>query len=295
MSMKQDYEDFINKQKTFFSRPMSEYSKHQEKRYMNPFQMFGNLYYVGDTWVCIHLIDTGDGLLILDSGNYNASGMLINAIWESGFKPTDIKWVVLPHGHIDHIGNAAFLRNMFGCKIYLGEPDAEMFRQNPALSFVHDSPNIADELFEPDVVICDNDLLKFGDTEIQFYLVPGHTAGCIACFFNVNDGKETKRAGYFGGFGFNTLTEDYLKEIGDIKYKMRREYLASLEKVMDEHVDIFLGNHANNNKIVEKRQFQIQHPNPKVNPYIDPDEWRSYLTSRKQDVITLMKSENEER
>jgi len=182
---------------------------------------------------------------------------------------------------------------MFGCKIYLGEPDAEMFKRNPALSFVHDSPNIADALFEPDAVICDQDLIKFGGTEIKFYLVPGHTSGAIACFFDVNDGKETKRAGYFGGFGFNTLTQGYLKEIGDTKYQMRREYLASLEKVINEHVDIFLGNHTNNNKIIEKRKLQTQ--NPKVNPYVDPDEWRIYLTSRKKEVLTLIQSENEER
>ena len=48
--------------------------------------MFGNLYYVGDTWVCIHLIHTGQGLLLIDAGNYNTSGMLINAVWEAGLQ-----------------------------------------------------------------------------------------------------------------------------------------------------------------------------------------------------------------
>ena len=150
---------------------------------------------------------------------------------------------------------------MFGCKLYIGEPDAEMFKKNPALSFIYDNPNIADGLFKPDEVIRDGDVLKFGNTEIKFSLVPGHTAGCIACFFNVTDGKiNEKRAGYYGGFGFNTLAKDYLQEIGDTDYKMRRIYLSSLDKVIDEHVDIFLGNHANNNNIVKKREYQIQHP-----------------------------------
>ena len=279
------------RQKAFFSRPMSEYSRNQEKRYVKPFQMFGNLYYVGETWVCVHLVDTGKGLLLFDAGNFGAGAMLINAIWELGFNPANIKWVLLSHGHLDHIGNAEFLRNMFGCKLYLGEPDAEMFIKNPALSFVYDSPNIADGLFIPDAVTREGDVLKFGNTKIEFFLVPGHTAGAIACFFDVTDGKETKRAGYYGGFGFNTLAEDYLREIGDVNYKMRQVYLSSLEKVMDEHVDIFLGNHANNNNIIGKRQYQIQHP--RTNPFIDPGEWRKYLEEKKQALLALMnKPEN---
>jgi metallo-beta-lactamase class B len=286
MSMKKDYEAFMAKKEAFFQRPISEMWRYQEKRYIKPFQMFGNLYYVGETWVCVHLIDTGDGLLLIDAGNFNTSGMLINAIWEVGFNPADIKWVILSHGHIDHIGSAIFLRNMFGSKLYLGEPDAEMFIKNPALSYIQYNPNITDYLFEPDVVIRDGDVLKFGNTEIRFVLVPGHSAGTIACFFDITDGNETIRAGYYGGFGFNTLTKDYLQEIGDTKYEMRRTYLSSLEKVMDEPVDIFLGNHTHNNNIIEKRKSQVQHPG--TNPYIDPDEWRQYLSKKKKELIAFM-------
>jgi metallo-beta-lactamase class B len=286
MSMKKDYEAFLAKKEAFFSRPISEMWKHQEKRYMKPFQIFGNLYYVGESWVCIYLINTGDGLLLLDAGNYDTSGMLINAIWEAGFNPADIKWVVLSHGHADHIGSANFLRNMFGCKLYLGEPDAEMFKKNPALSYIQYNSNIADELFEPDVTIRDGDVVKFGNTEIKFVLVPGHSAGTIACFFDVTDGKETKRAGYYGGLGLNTLAKDYLQEIGDKNYKRRKAYLSSLEKVMDEHVDIFLATHAYQNNIVEKRKYQIQHPD--TNPYIDPGEWKEYLERKKKEIIAFM-------
>lgn len=286
MSIEHDYAEYLVKQKTFYSGPMSSIWKQQEKRYMQPFKMFGNLYYVGETWVCVHLIDTGSGLLLIDSGNFNTSGMLINSIWEAGFKPSDIKWVILSHGHLDHIGNAEFLRNMFGCKLYIGNPDADMFKNNPALSFVHESPNITDSLFKPDAVINERDELKFGNTQMKFYLVPGHTSGCIACFFDVSDGKETKRAGYYGGFGFNTLTKEYLQEIGDSELKMRQVYLTSLAKVIDEPVDIFLGNHTNNNNIVKKRESQIQHPG--TNPYIDPGEWKKYLGEKRKDLLELM-------
>ena len=40
---------------------------------MKPFQIYGNLYYVGDSWVCVHIIDTGKGLLMFDAGNCGAT------------------------------------------------------------------------------------------------------------------------------------------------------------------------------------------------------------------------------
>ena len=286
MSMKKDYEDFLAKKEVFFLRPISKMWKNQEKRYIKPFNMFGNLYYVGESWVCVYLIDTGDGLLLLDAGNYDTSGMLINAVWEAGFNPANIKWVVLSHGHSDHIGSANFLKNMFGCKLFLGKPDAEMFKNNPEFSYIQYNSNIVDELFEPDATINDGDVLNFGNTEIRFVLVPGHSAGTIACFFDVADGKEAKRAGFYGGFGLNTLARDYLQEIGDKNYKMRKIYLSSLEKVMDENVDIFLANHTHHNNIIEKRESQIKHPD--TNPHIDAGEWKRYLGLKKEEIISFM-------
>ena len=35
--------------------------------YLEPFKIFGNLYFVGTTFVSSHIIDTGDGLILIDS------------------------------------------------------------------------------------------------------------------------------------------------------------------------------------------------------------------------------------
>ena len=35
--------------------------------YIEPFQIFGNLYFVGTRGVSSHIIDTGDGLILLDT------------------------------------------------------------------------------------------------------------------------------------------------------------------------------------------------------------------------------------
>ncbi len=262
------------------------YSINQEKRYVHPFHMFGNVWYVGDSWVCVHLIDTGDGLLLIDCGNCGATAMLVQAIWEAGFNPKDVKWIVMSHGHLDHIGGAIFFRRMFGTKLYLGEPDARDYREHPELSLIQESGNLADELFEPDYEIKDGDRIRFGNTDIQFYLVPGHTAGCIAAFFDVTEGEKTVRAGYFGGFGFNTMQKAFLDDIGDTKHETRKTFLKSLEKVRNQKVELFLGNHCTNNNVLERAKKLGE--NCKENPFLDDKAWGEFLDFKRDDMLKLM-------
>lgn len=287
MTMKEAYQAYENRREEWKKNRLSHYWMDQESRYVHPFQIYGNVWYVGDSWVCVHLIDTGEGLLLIDSGCCGATAMLVNAIWEAGFNPADVKWIIHSHGHVDHFGGANFFKKMFGTKLYLGEPDARMFRERPEIAVIQESRNDADYLFQPDYEIREGDVLTFGNTTITFYLVPGHTDGCIACFFDAHDGDEVKRCGYYGGFGFNTLQKDYLIEIGDTAYNTRKVYLESLAKVRDQKVDIFLGNHCINNQTLERHQQQLENPEG-PNPFIDPDQWSRYLDRKRDELSAFM-------
>lgn len=287
MTMRKNYEEYMRRREALAAHPMRKYWIDQESRYVEPFRLYGNVWYVGDSWVCAHLIDTGDGLLLIDAGNCGATAMLIQTIWQAGFRPQDVKWCILSHGHVDHIGGACFLRKMFGTKLYLGEPDARMFRERPELSLIQDSPNITDQIFEPDEVIRDGDVLTFGGATIQCYLVPGHTEGCVALFFDAHDGEEVKRCGYYGGFGFNTLQKDFLLELGDKNFKTREIYLHSLAHVREQRVEVFLGNHVVNNQTLERRKKQLEHPEG-PNPFVDPAAWGTYLDEKRAALLEFM-------
>ena len=287
MTMKENYEAYTKRRAAMAETHFGPLWLNQEKRYVHPFQIFGNVYYVGDDWVCVHLIDTGDGLLLIDSGNCGATAMLIQAIWELGFKPNDVKWIIHSHGHLDHIGGAIFFKRMFGTKLYLGVPDAIMFREKPWISAIQDAYNDCDELFVPDYEIQEGDELTFGNTTMRFALVPGHTDGCIAIFFDATDGEKTVRCGYYGGFGFNTLQKDYLIEIGDPEYKTREIYLNSLAKVRHEKVDLFLGNHCINNDTLGRREQMLKNPEG-PNPFLDSELWGKYLDQKRDDLLAFM-------
>lgn len=287
MTAYESYKEYLTRHDAIANTPMGKAWLDQESRYIKPFNLYGPVWYVGDSWVCVHLVDTGDGLLLIDSGNCGAAAMLVNAIWEAGFDPRDVKWIIHSHGHVDHIGGANFFKRMFGTKLYLGAPDAKSFRERPWISFIQDGYNPCEELFVPDYEIQDGEILTFGNITIQFYLSPGHTDGVISCFFEGDGPEGVKRFGYYGGFGFNTLKKDYLTEIGDTEFKTRQVYLDSLARVRDEKVDIFLGNHCNNNDTMKRREKQIENPDG-PNPFVDSEAWRNYLDKKRDALIAFM-------
>lgn len=287
MGIKSDYEEFAARREAFDKGPrVNQFFLHNDQRYVEPFRVYGNVYYVGDSWVCAYLIDTGDGLLLLDAGNAGATAMLVYSIWKLGFDPADIRWVVLSHGHIDHIGAAGFMREMFGSKIYLGAPDAEMFETAPERSFIQGGASLADTLPIPDYRIQDNEVIRFGKLEVRFRLIPGHSDGAIACFFDADENGVKQRVGFYGGFGLNTLTKDHLTQVGDAAFTMREKYLHSLEKVRNERVDLYLSNHGEYMGLPQKMQQLREHS--EKNPFIDPGAWKKGLDEKRDQMLAMM-------
>ena len=97
----------------------------QWEGYMEPFRIFGNLYFVGSTHVCTHIIDTGDGLVMLDSGYPQCLYMITEAMHKVGLNPKDLKYILHSHGHYDHIGGTRALIEMYGVKTVIGRGDED--------------------------------------------------------------------------------------------------------------------------------------------------------------------------
>lgn len=69
---------------------------------MKAFKICGNVYFVGCYPASSHLIDTGDGLILIDTGYADTLHLLINSIYELGFSAYDIKYIIHTHWHYDH-------------------------------------------------------------------------------------------------------------------------------------------------------------------------------------------------
>lgn len=237
-----------------------------------PLAVFGNLYFAGSVPASVHVVDTGEGLVMLDTGYPHEVDMTVDNLRRLGLDPHDLKYILLTHGHIDHFGGARALKELTGAKIALGAPDAPCARGENDLSYAAEMDMAFTGVFEPDILISDGDTVTVGNTVFQAVATPGHTAGAMSWFFDVTDGIETVRAGLHGGMGTNTLTRAYLTRHG-LPFSLRDDYVASMKRLMTEKVDLFLGNHMQHNHTPEKAKKVLAGDR---RAFIVPGEWEAY-------------------
>lgn len=77
------------------------------------------------------VIDTGDGLLLIDTG-INADQFwhtLVDGLHARGYQPTDVKWVLLTHAHNDHCGLASRMKDASGAQVLIHQQEVQFLRQ----------------------------------------------------------------------------------------------------------------------------------------------------------------------
>src|SRR5215472_17529646 len=79
-----------------------------------------------------YLLETGDGVLLVDAGWPNKTEAIFKAVQESGHNPEDIRHLVLTHGHIDHAGSAAEVRRRTGARTYPPAPNLKQITKGEA-------------------------------------------------------------------------------------------------------------------------------------------------------------------
>lgn len=231
---------------------------------MKPFKILGNIYFVGTYQASCHLIDTGEGLIMIDPGYSATAYLVIDSIYQLGFNPRDIKYIINTHWHGDHTEATKAFAFLTGAKTLLGYDDVQK----------------AEKFFTPDIIINDGDILTLGNTAIRFIHTPGHTKGTISFFFDTVDNGRTYRVGSFGGAGLNTLVK------GKFDFEGCREaYLNSLARLKKEKVDVFLGNHTWNNDTYGKSLKLLK---GKGNEFIDDTLWYSFLESYEKQLLKIM-------
>ena len=201
---------------------------------MKPFRLAGNIFYIGCRKESSHLIDTGDGLIVIDTGSEDKYEALVESIETLGFQVSDVKLILHSHGHYDHTGASGRLAAHSGAKTYVHNKDIRYLNNG----------------FVPDYGYSDGDVIRLGNTEILCLETPGHTEGTVSFFFDVEIEGKHYRAGMFGGAGVNQLKKDFLKQRA-LSYFQRGQFLRSISRLKKEHVDIFLGNHSWNNQTPE--------------------------------------------
>lgn len=237
------------------------------------FRIFGNLYFVGTREVSSHLIDTGDGLILLDTSYPQTVDDMIANIESLGFSLKDIKILLHSHGHVDHIGGTARLAKMTGAKTYIGELDRDMVTGEAGTDFAEELGFEFHDFFTPDVLLKDGDEIRLGNTVITARHTPGHTPGTMSYFLDITDGKETYRSGMMGGSGTNSMEYCHLEKYG-LTDRWRKEYPQVIQHLRGLSVQVQMGNHNGDIGIADRYEEMKRTGR---NTFIDPTSWNKHL------------------
>lgn len=145
-----------------------------------PVRLHGNSYYVGSVGLSSVLIDSSDGLILLDGTLPKNAPMIEANIRALGFKPADIKYILNSHAHFDHAGGIAALAKDSGATVVVSPSGAQALRAGHAVA---DDPQAADvnggfpAVTTPIREIADGETLRLGNAAITAHFTPGHTPG----------------------------------------------------------------------------------------------------------------------
>ena len=239
-------------------------------------------YYVGDSWVGVLLIETRDGIVMIDSGIKGQMWLIFESVRKLGYDPEkDIRLCLLSHAHADHCSGMALLKHYAHPMVYMSELEKD-WPNDPAryASTPKDVDSV--EPFQADRLYEYGTPIVHGGFSFLPVHTPGHTPGTTSFFYE--DGGY--HVGFHGGMGINTLFDSCFTCREDAR-RARKIYRDSMEKLLDIPVDITVTNHAGNIRMVQRMGADKMD----FTPFIDSNFWKQHLLS-KLEKLTKMEEES---
>jgi hydroxyacylglutathione hydrolase len=142
----------------------------------------------------IYLVERDGKRIMIDSGNPGDEVKIERFMRDAGMAPQSIDYLIITHGHLDHVGTARYFQERYGIKVIGGTGDAKMFSegiQQPlcatgglAMAIDMGLRGKTYTLFDADILIEDEfdlDQLGFQGSIIP---IPGHTEGSLLVTFD---------------------------------------------------------------------------------------------------------------
>ena len=147
---------------------------------LSPFRIADGLYYVGSRDLASFLIVTPAGDILLNSNLPSSPPLIRRSVEQLGFHWSDIKILLISHGHVDHAGGSAAVLKQTGAKYDVMEGDVDVVESGGQTDFAFGGKDKTMQ-FPPshvDRILHDGDKVTLGGTTLTAHRTPGHTRGC---------------------------------------------------------------------------------------------------------------------
>jgi len=249
-----------------------------------PFQVIGNIYYIGSNAVAQFLITTPQGHILLDSGFESSVPRLRANVESLGFRFGDVKYLLTSHAHIDHVQGHALVRRLTGAAVVASAADAETLRNGGKGEAVYDGV-FSWAPCPVDRVVADGDSIALGGTTLVAHLTPGHTRGATTWTMRiVQDGRPLDVV-FFPSANINPGVH----LVGNTRYpQIAEDFERSFATWRALPCDVVLGAHPS--------FFDMDHKRDRMgsggpNPFIDPDGYHKLIAEAEQHFRAQLASE----
>lgn len=136
----------------------------------------------------------------------------------------ELEYILLTHGHFDHIAGVKGIRELTDAKVVISSEDSPMLSSSKAslAAFCGAQQNNTDA----DMIVGDGDTITLGESTIKVISTPGHTKGglCYICDDKIFTGDtlffcSCGRTDFPGGSSAEILKS--LKKIADLKGNLK--------------------------------------------------------------------------
>jgi len=229
-----------------------------------PFKIIGNVYYVGANNIASILVATPQGHILIDTGTQKMAAVVFPNIVKLGFKPADIRLMLISHAHYDHMETMETIRRITGATV------AALEAEVPALVSGHDlssNETWGQEPLQVGRVLRSGDDVTLGGSTIKVIWTPGHTPGAAAYFINAQENGRTYQIAYGGPPGPIT---------GDAKYDTRPEDAFNSYKALRAmNPDVLMTGHPQN---LLKGKLDALWANKRPSPLtLAPGQWAKMI------------------
>ena len=240
-------------------------------RPFTPYQVIGNIYYVGTSEVAQFLIVTPAGHILIDSGFEAGVPRLRENVEKLGYRFEDIKILLSSHAHIDHVQAHATVRRLTGAKVVASAKDAVFLASGGKGETVFDGI----DSWPPcpvDRQVADGDEVLLGGTALVAHLTPGHTRGATTWTMRVTDAARTLDVVFFPSANINPG----VRLVGNPRYpEIVADFEHSFATWKALPCDVFLADHGDFYAMKDK--FDRLKHGEKTNPFIDPDGYKRFV------------------
>ena len=163
----------------------------------DPFQLYGNSYYVGTEGLSSVLITSPAGHILIDGASPKAAPAIAAHIRQLGFRLEDIRYILTSHEHYDHVGGVAELQRLSGATVLTSAKAKPVLETGKADKGDPQFANLPDMTPVAKVAaLRDGETVELGPLSIRAHYTPGHTQGGMSWTWQAAEGGRAMNMVY---------------------------------------------------------------------------------------------------